>query len=276
MTESKIYVIKASGEKEEFQPEKIYTSLLRIGVDKDTAKEIVYEVSKRVKNNISTRELYRYVFYLLREKRHPRAHRYVLREAIMRLGPEGYPFEQFFAKILSAYGYITYTNRIIKGKCITHEIDIIAEKNNKRFLIECKYHNEFGIKTDVKVVLYVYARFLDLRHHFNNVWIATNTKLTKEAIDYAKCMKIKVTAWRYPYRQGLEHMIEQKKLYPITIITDLDDSLREKMLRNKLVLLRDIIETDTKNLSKLLGINYRRAYQLKEKALEIFSKEKSF
>ena len=101
-------------------------------------------------------------------------------------------------------------------------------------------------------------------------------KLTKEAIDYAKCMKIKVTAWRYPYRQGLEHMIEQKKLYPITIITDLDDSLREKMLRNKLVLLRDIIETDTENLSKLLGINYQRAYQLKEKALEIFSKEKSF
>ena len=49
----------------------------------------------------------------------------------MKLGPTGYPFEDFIAKLLQADGYETKVRQILKGECITHEIDVIAEKNNK-------------------------------------------------------------------------------------------------------------------------------------------------
>ncbi len=274
MKNKKIYVIKSSGQKEEFKPEKLFSSLIRIGVDEKRAEEIVSEVSRNIKNNTSTRDLYKYTLHLLWEKKYPQAHRYALREAIMQLGPEGYPFEQFFAKILRAYGYFTETNKIMRGKCVTHEIDVIAEKDGKRYLIECKYHNEYGIKTDVKVTLYVYARFLDLRKYFDYVWIATNTKLTWEAISYAKCIGMKVTAWRYPFNQGLEKMIENKKLYPITVIPNLDTVIRRRMLQNKIILLKDVINTDSEELSKILEIDKDKAYEIREKAYEILLKEK--
>jgi predicted RecB family endonuclease len=55
----------------------------------------------------------------------------------MSLGPSGFLFEQFFSEILKNYGYKTKINVFLKGKIITHEIDIIAEKN-KKYMIECK------------------------------------------------------------------------------------------------------------------------------------------
>ena len=51
---------------------------------------------------------------------------------------------------------------ILRGHCVSHEIDIVASKQEKQYMIECKYHNMPGIYTCLKEVLYTYARFLDL------------------------------------------------------------------------------------------------------------------
>ncbi|OYT30817.1 MAG: ATPase [Thermofilum sp. ex4484_79] len=262
MKNKKVYIIKASGKIEEYKPEKIYHSLIRTGVDESIARDIVSDVSKFVKNGMTTRHIYQHTIRLLRERKMSYAQKYTLREAIMRLGPEGYPFEHYFAKILEDYGYTVKTNRVIRGKCVSHEIDIVAVKDGKRYLIECKYHNNFGTKTDVKVALYVYARFLDLEEYFDRAWIATNTKLSLDAIDYAKCVNMKVTAWHYPYNESLEKLIERKKLYPVTILFDLNDEMKLRLLKSGIVFLREFVNTDHKLLSLILGISPREVRQI--------------
>lgn len=115
MKNKKVYIIKASGKIEEYKPEKIYHSLIRTGVDESIARDIVSDVSKFVKNGMTTRHIYQHTIRLLRERKMSYAQKYTLREAIMRLGPEGYPFEHYFAKILEDYGYTVKTNRVIRG-----------------------------------------------------------------------------------------------------------------------------------------------------------------
>jgi len=110
------------------------------------------------------------------------AARYNLKRALMELGPAGYPFEQFVAHIFSAQDYETIINQIISGNCIDHEIDITATKASKHFMIECKFHNRTGLKTNIKVILYIQARFEDVRteweqrpqdsHKFHRAWEA--------------------------------------------------------------------------------------------------------
>ena len=55
----------------------------------------------------------------------------------------------------------------MKGKCASHEIDVIADKGDSlRYMIECKYHNSQGIYTGLKEALYTHARFLDLNNGY--------------------------------------------------------------------------------------------------------------
>jgi hypothetical protein len=103
----------------------------------------------------------------------------------MSLGPSGFPFEIYFAKILENYNYKTKVDNIIPGKIILHEVDIIAEKNKKKYMIECKYHNEIGVHTKLHVAMYTYARFLDVKK-YDIPWLVTNTKCVDVALDYAK------------------------------------------------------------------------------------------
>ncbi|GAI02479.1 unnamed protein product, partial [marine sediment metagenome] len=59
----------------------------------------------------------------------------------MDMGPEGFVFEKYIAKILREYGFITEVGRILNGHCVNHEVDVIAKKENQVCMIECKYHN---------------------------------------------------------------------------------------------------------------------------------------
>ena len=102
----------------------------------------------------------------------------------------------------------------MQGACVSHEIDVIAEKTTAALVIECKFHNQPGTKSDVKVALYVQARFEDIQKQwqkqpepsrkFHEVWLATNTKLTSDAIQYASCVGLKAIGWDYPPNNGLQ------------------------------------------------------------------------
>ena len=70
--------------------------------------------------------------------------------------------EKYIAKIFQAWGYETLTDQTILGNCVSHEIDIIAWNNEKLIMVEAKFHNELGTKSDVKIALYIKARFEDL------------------------------------------------------------------------------------------------------------------
>ena len=50
----------------------------------------------------------------------------------MDLGPTGYPFEDYVAEILKTEGYQTQVRQVLEGNCVSHEIDVIAQKKTKR------------------------------------------------------------------------------------------------------------------------------------------------
>lgn len=246
-----INVLKASGEYESYNEGKVRSSLKRAGADDELIEGIIKSLQPRLYDGIPTSKIYSYVFELLRKSKSHLASKYNLKRAIMKFGPTGYPFEQFIAGILQAYGYKVAVNKTVKGQCIDHEIDVIAEKNNRRFMIECKFHNHPGVKTDSKVALYVYARLLDLKgSNFQQAWLVTNTKLTINARKYANCAGLKIIAWDYPADFSLRFLIEKSNLHPITCLNSLSSSDKEKLLEANLVFCHDLIDKKINLLSE--------------------------
>jgi len=263
-----MYVIKYSGEKEEFKPEKVKRTLLRAGAPEELAEEIIEEVKTRVYEGMTTKEIYNMVIGLLKKAK-PVQIKYGLKGAIMQLGPAGYAFENYIAEILKGYGYKTELRSEMKGKCVTHEIDIIARKDGKTCMIECKYHNSLGTFTKLKETLYTYARFLDLKNLFDQVWLVSNTKVSLEGIRYADCVGMKIISWRYPENGSLERLIESKKLYPITILPSVDNHVLEKFFHANIMLVKDLLKYDFKQLQRKTRINKRKLGEIIREAKQL-------
>ena len=268
-----MYVIKASGKKEEFNPEKILRTLLRAGASKNLANDIVSQVKAKIHNLITTREILDMALALLKNKRPEVGARYDLKRAIMTLGPTGFPFEQFFAEILKHYGYKTKVGQTVQGKITDHEVDVVAEKNSKRYMIENKYHNSLGIYTNIRVALYVYARFLDLKEKFDQPWLSTNTKVSTKAITYAKGVGMKITSWEYPKKESLQELIEKKKLYPITILKSVNNDIKTKLSKANIILALNLIDYDLNNLKKKTRIPENILKQIIGEAKKICGKK---
>ncbi|HEV2601185.1 MAG TPA: restriction endonuclease [Candidatus Babeliales bacterium] len=243
------YIRKASGEKEPFDIQKFKHSLLKIGAPEQLITKIVKEIELMPAMR-TTRQLYDFALERLQENNPPLAARYNIKRALMELGPTGFPFEQFIALIFKEQGYSTQTDQIGRGACVDHELDIIARKESKHLMIECKFHNRQGIKSDVKVTLYVKARFDDIAKGWNNnpkdtdkfhgAWIVTNTRFTSQAIQYAQCAQIQLLDWSYPVDNNLPHLIKKLQLHPITALTALSRQQKRAFIKNKLILCRDI------------------------------------
>jgi hypothetical protein len=248
-------VIKASGLEEKFSSRKIYRTLIESGSSRKLARKVIDVVKKRYHKNITTQEILKIILYELRDFPEISA-RYDLKRAIMNLGPSGFPFEIFFGNLLKEYGYETQINNFIKGKVITHEVDIIAKKiikdKEKVYMIECKYHNELGSSTRLHPALYTYARFLDINNskNFDLPWLVTNTKCSKDALNYAKGVGLKITSWNYPKNLSLQKLISEKKLYPITILKTINSKTKEKLFNSKIVIAKNLLKHSIEELSK--------------------------
>ena len=104
------YIIKATGEREEFDPQKLRASLERARAGSETVEKVLAQVQKELKDDASTKDIYSHAFALLRKEEKPAAISYSLRKAILDLGPTGFPFEQFIAEIFRAKGFETTTD----------------------------------------------------------------------------------------------------------------------------------------------------------------------
>lgn len=255
-------VTKASGVLEPFSEDKIRQSLKRAGAKPQVIDKILVQLIGRLHDGVTTRAIYQQVFALLNQYQAGQGYHYSLKDALMQLGPSGYPFEKFVARLLDHLNYQTQTNLIIKGKCIDHEIDVVANKDQQNYLIECKFHNRSGTKTHSKEALCVQAKFEDLGNQFHQAWLVTNTKLTSAAIKYGLCRGIKLLAWRYPYDAGLETLIQTNKLHPLTCLTFLDNQDRQLLYQNNLVLCQDLAALTDKQLNNL-GLNSKALAQVK-------------
>ncbi len=248
-------VIKANGEKEPFSEDKLRASIKRAGIPQSIQDKVIKHVESKLYEDIPTAEVYKHLTeYLGRDQSHFKA-KYSLKQAIMDLGPTGYPFEDFVSEILKAKGYTTEVRSILTGKCVSHEIDVIAEKpNSEKILVEAKFHNASGIRTDVHVSLYTKARFDDLKekYKFDRAWIFTNTKITPDALTYALCVNMGVVSWSYPQNESLRDLIETLQLYPITMLTSLSEPQKQILLDNHIVLIKNICKN--KDSLDLLGV----------------------
>jgi hypothetical protein len=182
----------------------------------------------------------------------------------MELGPSGYPFEKYVSEILKYQGHKIKLNQNLTGRCVNHEIDILAERDGVQKVFECKYHNLQGTICDVKIPLYVHSRFNDLNANPENKtsegWIATNTRFSTDAIAYALCAKLNLLGWDYPEGNGIREMIDQAGLYPITCLQSLSQKERVPIMEAGLVLCRDV--PFNKKLLKEVGFSTERVEQI--------------
>ncbi len=242
-----VYVRKADGEEEAFDAGKLEHSLELAGATSVTRAAITARVMRELRPGITTEEIYRRAFELLKKHEQPPvAARYSVKRAVFALGPSGFPFEQFLAEVLRAHGWSTRTGVAMNGRCVSHEVDVLAERRGKRVGIEAKFHNDAAGKTDVKDALYVKARYDDLRRaplesqRVDEGWLVTNTEFTRNAIRYAQCSGLTIISWDYPHQRGLFHMIEQAKVHPLTCLTTLSDGEKHRFLDQKVVLCKSV------------------------------------
>jgi hypothetical protein len=277
-----IRVVKADGSMEEFQPRKILRTMRSAGASDEAAKTVLKEIEGVAYDGITTREILKRVKALLQKEELHTAMRYDLKGAMMRMGPAGFAFETFISEILSNYRYKTKLRSILQGRCVQHEVDVIAERTSgaaRRCLIECKYHNMAGLSVELKDVLYTYARFLDLNEgskigkgeRFDEVWLVSNTRPSHDAAKYASCRGMKLLCWRCPKGRGLEEMIAEKKLYPVTILRSVDRMTLNNLFLAGLMLAKDLVTHNMNYLKEKTKLSEEKLRKLVSEAKELMS-----
>ncbi|HBY66514.1 MAG TPA: ATPase [Flavobacteriaceae bacterium] len=246
--ENTIELIKSSGKRVRFSIEKLKASLKHSGADTATIDKITNTVRDELYQGISTKEIYNRAFAMLKNEKLEYASKYKLKKAIYELGPTGFPFEKFIAALYQYSGYQVTVGEILKGKCVNHEVDVIAHKKNHHILAECKFHNEEGRNCDVKIPLYIHSRFqdiFDLKNEKKAVsregWVVTNTRFTEDAEQYGRCAGLKLLSWNVPTGDGLKERIDRLGLYPITVSTLLSKREKQFLLSRDVVLCRQLL-----------------------------------
>lgn len=247
-----VVIVKSNGERERFDVKKLESSLAKLKTSEKVIRLICNHIVKELREGMSTSEIYTHAFSLLRRYERPVALKYSIRRAVTELGPSGFPFEKFIAEVYKARGYNAETNLLVKGRCVEHEVDVMAWNENKLIIAEAKFHNATGLKSDLKVALYVKSRFDDLKdtlfsadgkkRKFDEAYLITNTKFTSHATSYAECNNLRIIGWNYPQENNLHSIIEDFNLHPITALTTIDYSEKKDLILNGFVL--------TKNLSR--------------------------
>lgn len=246
-----VTVTKADGSVEEFKEEKLRRSLRRSGATKEEIAGITQKIEAILHDNIRTQEIYRIAFELLRNSEQTIAARYSLRRALFGLGPTGFPFEDFLSRLFQNEGYTTQTRVTLQGKCVVHELDVAAYKDSHSFVAEAKFHSRPGVKSDLQVALYSYARFLDLQKTkicnkdicgIQELMVITNTKFTETAERYAECTGLTLLSWDYPKNNNLHDRIQRAGLYPITVLQGLSPSQKKALINRGAIVCRDIVD----------------------------------
>lgn len=256
-----------------FDAEKLRASLKRSGAAEDVIDAIVAQVEAELVEGMTTKTIYRRAYKILKKGHKPAAAKYKLKRAIMELGPSGYAFEQFIGEILHIQGYQTEVGVLMQGRCVTHEVDVVAQEDGHLFLVECKYHNNTGTKTDVKVPLYIQSRFKDVEERWKQDpknkkktlkgWVATNTQFTADAIAYGECVGLNLLSWDYPKGNGLKDLIDRLALFPVTCLATLTNYEKKQLLEEEVVLSRDLV-ADDKLLKRIVKDPNRANRVLKE------------
>jgi len=246
-------VTKVDGTTEPYNEEKIRTSASRVGVPMALQGQMLESIRDRLYDGIKTNEIFQMIREFLKQSESPYlAMKYNLKDALSKLGPSGYPFEKYVSLLLTEVGYVTKINQTISGSCVTHEVDVLAEKDHIIYFIEAKFHKNQSQRTDVRVALYIKARYDDLKSAWisgeTRSWIFTNTRFSTDAIKYAQCQNIRLTSWGYPKGEGIMDLIEHTGLHPITIVEDLSEGDKIRLLNAGIVTCKQLLNPSNHHL----------------------------
>jgi len=275
------YVVKATGEHEAYDPHKLCDSLVNAGAPEDMAKNICSSIEGNLTPEITTQKIWRTALgYLIKSDLHDVSARYSLRRAMSNLGPDGYVFEKYVAVVLEAHGYKAVTNQRIRGASgVEHEIDVIAEKDDRFIFIEAKYKNEYGLRTHVDTVMYSWARFYDMVERYKErkdlegktfeIWLVTNTEFTSSSKKFAEYRDMQLLGWDYPRSKSLEDLIAEKKMYPISILPSVSKNDRKALIRHGLILVQDLLPYTANDLENKFGMSPKRSQKIIDEAKEL-------
>ena len=243
-------IVKHSGDIVEFSPDKLRSSLMKSGASASVIDDIMKRIQNAIYEGISTKKIYKMAFALLKKKANSHAARYNLREAIRLLGPAGFFFEKYIARLFASEGHKTLINLTLFGKCISHEVDVVIKKNDVVAMVECKFHMGREAASDVKVPMYILSRFNDLKERKHPIftekdmvskcWIVTNNRITTDAIDFAKCTGLNLLSWDYPHNDNLKTKNDTNGLYPITCLTTLTLAEKDRLLNLDIIVVREL------------------------------------
>jgi len=270
-------IVKHSGNIVDYNPLKLEQSLLKSGANNLEVETILHTIEGEIYEGITTKKIYKMAFNLLKKVAHSHAARYNLKEAIRLLGPAGFFFEKYIARLFFSENYQAVTNFILQGKCVSHEIDVLVKKENAIAMIECKFHMGKDANSDVKVPMYILSRFNDLKDNRHTIftrndtlskcWIVTNNRFTTEAIAFAKCSKLNLLSWNYPDNNNLKTKNDTNFLYPITCLTTLSLAEKDKLLVLDFILVKELIN-NSECLEKI-GLSSNRIKNVLKEASEL-------
>lgn len=288
---SPIYITKEDGTTEEFVPSKLELSLLKSGAQPTMADKIIKEIVEDLEKGVCDPDridggsctvdgIYNKAFEMLKHMSLSAAARYSLKRSMLEFGPTGFPFERYIAEIFKAKGFDAITDQIVMGGCVPHEVDVVVWNKEKLLMSEVKYHHEPGSKTDLKVSLYVKARYDDIKENMyvygsfpkrkvDEFWLITNTKFTDTAITYAECQGIKLLSWLYPKKGNLVDLIEETKLHPITCLMSLTSAEKVDLLKHNIVLCKTVYEDRT--ILKKMGFSDEKVFRVIEEIGQIIN-----
>ena len=267
-----VLIKKYSGEYEAFDVNKLINSLRRSRADEDIIQDVARKVQEQIEEGMTTKKIYQLAFKMLKRKSRVSASKYKLKKALMELGPTGFPFEKLVGKLLAHEGFSTQVGVIVQGNCVQHEVDVIAQKDNTHYMIECKYHSDQGRFCNVKIPLYIHSRFLDVEKQWERQkgheaklhkgGVYTNTRFTSDAVQYGKCVELLLTSWDYPIGDGLKDRIDKLGLHPLTALTTLTKAEKTKLLDEGIVLCKELHEKPV--LLEKIGIDKKRHKKILE------------
>lgn len=277
MEDIKIYIEKFNGDIEEFQVEKLKTSLRRSKASESEIETIVEHIMPTLYDGIPSKKIYEKAFSLLKKYNLTSASKYSLKRAILDLGPTGYPFERLISALLRHKGFETKVGVILQGECVTHEVDVLAEKEGDTYTVECKFHSDQKAVSNVRVPLYINSRFLDIQNHWNKDpekaahlkqgWLVTNTRFSSDAVAYAECVGLQLLSWDYPENNGIKDNVDAYTLYPITTLTTLTQHEKDQLIEKDIILTIELF--DAPDALKEIGVSKVRVERVLTEILHL-------
>src|SRR3989338_3290753 len=276
-------ITKSPGERVEYDEEKVRQSMLRSKAKPDVIEHVLARTKKKLHEGMTTSELYHLIYKELHKRDYCSACRYDLRQALFRLGPAGFKFEQYVAAILRARGGDAFLPEgDLEGACVWHEVDVVIKDGERDVMIEAKFRNDAKHYVNLKDTMATWARYLDLQDaarmgkntpSFDEVWIMTNARFSDRSRQFGACKGMKLIGWSYPKEESFEHLVDHHALYPVTSIGDLSTAELEALARANILLCQDMGRFSLQELIEKTALPQKRLQALVHTCQEITSVE---